>query len=98
MDTEIARLRRLWSGQANHGEDLLSEVLDTDRIAEISLFDRVQLIEAIRVCRNSRSLSQAGRTLFNASLVRRSSSNDADRLRKYLALFELEWSMVNDRS
>ena len=37
-----------------------------------------------------------GRSLFAASRVRRSSANDADRLRKYLARFGLEWSRVVD--
>ena len=41
---------------------------------------RGALAEAIRVCRSSRSLSEAGRTLFAASRLRRSSANDADRI------------------
>lgn len=95
VDKEIERLRRLWSGQADNAADILSEILSDEQIAEFDLFDRVQLAETIRICRASRSLSEAGRTLFNASRTRRSSSNDADRLRKYLARFDLEWSVVN---
>jgi transcriptional regulatory protein RtcR len=41
----------------------------------------------IDVCKRSRSLSEAGRTLFLAPRARKSLSNDADRLRKYLARF-----------
>lgn len=96
VDKEIERLRRLWSGQADNAADILPEILSDEQIAELDLFDRVQLAETIRICRASRSLSEAGRTLFNASRARRSSSNDADRLRKYLARFDLEWSVVND--
>jgi transcriptional regulatory protein RtcR len=95
VDKEIERLRRLWSGHADKGADILSEILADEQIVELDLFDRVQLAETIRICRVSRSLSEAGRTLFNASRARRSSSNDADRLRKYLARFDLEWSVVN---
>jgi transcriptional regulatory protein RtcR len=51
----------------------------------------VQLAEVIRVCRRSRSLSEAGRILFSASRSRRSSANDADRLRKYLQRYGLDW-------
>lgn len=94
VDQEIARLRRLWSAQTDKGTDALAEVLGADKIAELDLFDRVQLAVTLRVCRASRSLSEAGRTLFNASRTRRSSANDADRLRKYLARFGLDWSMV----
>ncbi|MCP1469330.1 transcriptional regulatory protein RtcR [Sphingobium sp. OAS761] len=94
VEAEIGRLRRLWSGQVDNGAGILTDVLDEQAIVEMDLFDRVQLAEALRVCRASRSLSEAGRTLFNASRARRSSSNDADRLRKYLARFGLDWGAV----
>lgn len=94
VNAEIGRLRRLWSGQVDNGAGILTDVLDEQAIIEMDLFDRVQLAEALRVCRASRSLSEAGRTLFNASRARRSSSNDADRLRKYLARFGLDWGAV----
>ncbi|MEH3160063.1 MAG: sigma 54-interacting transcriptional regulator [Sphingomonas taxi] len=57
-------------------------------------FDRVQLAHVVATCRVSRSLSEAGRTLFAASLRQRTSTNDADRLRKYLARFDLSWTDV----
>jgi len=63
-------------------------------LAEIDPFDRVQLAETIRVCRSSRSMSEAGRSLFSASRERKSSPNDADRLRKYLTRFSLDWNAV----
>ncbi|MES2288494.1 MAG: RNA repair transcriptional activator RtcR [Pseudomonadota bacterium] len=93
VDAEIARLRRLWTGQSNE-KDALTELLDHETLAAIDPFDRVQLAETIRVCRKSRSLSEAGRTLFAASRARRSSANDADRLRKYLARFDLDWTSI----
>lgn len=94
VEAEIARLRRLWSGQARDQPSPLLELLSDAAIAELDLFDRVQLEETVRICRASRSLSEAGRILFSASRARRSSSNDADRLRKYLARFGLDWSHV----
>jgi transcriptional regulatory protein RtcR len=57
-------------------------------------FDRVQLEDVLAVCRASSSLSEAGRALFAVSRERRSSLNDADRLRKYLARFGLDWEGV----
>lgn len=95
-DVEIARLQRLWSGQSDQGEDVLAALLDREALDAIDPFDRVQLIETIRVCRRSRSLSEAGRALFAASRARRSSANDADRLRKYLARFGLDWAGIAD--
>ena len=91
VEAEQARLRRLWSGAAE-APDALAELLDADALAALDPFDRVQLAEVVRVCRRSRSLSEAGRALFSASRKRRASSNDADRLRKYLARFGLSWA------
>lgn len=94
VDTEITRLKRLWSGQTDDGHSLLADVMDEESVASIDPFDRVQLIETIRVCRSSRSLSEAGRILFAASRARRRSANDADRLRKYLGRFGLDWAAL----
>jgi transcriptional regulatory protein RtcR len=99
VDEEIGRLRATWASTAPAArapapqkDDPVAELLgDTP----IDLFDRVQLAEVIRVCRASRSLSDAGRTLFAASRAQRTSVNDADRLRKYLARFELDWDRVS---
>ena len=89
---EIDRLRAGWR-TALAGEladDVLEGVLTPDALATIDRFDRVQLAEVVRVCRASRSLSDAGRTLFSVSRRKRSAPNDADRLRKYLARFGLD--------
>jgi transcriptional regulatory protein RtcR len=69
-------------------------LLGAERVAEIDRFDRVQLAEVVRVCQASANLSEAGRELFAASRARRSSSNDADRLRKYLARFGLSFAEI----
>lgn len=91
VEQEIARLRRNWT-VTNDLADGLEAFLDQSALAQIDAFDRVQLAYVVSVCQNSRSVSDAGRSLFAASLAKRSSSNDADRLRKYLARFELSWS------
>src|SRR5687768_10148281 len=93
VEAEKARLRRLWSG-GGAAPDVLDSLLGPSALEAIDPFDRVQLAEAVRVCRASRSLSEAGRSLFSASRARRASSNDADRLRKYLQRFGLEWSRL----
>lgn len=93
VDEEIGRLRQAWSrGPRRVAEqDEVAIVLGEERAAEIDRFDRVQLGDVLRVCKGARSLSEAGRVLFAASRARKTSVNDADRLRKYLARFELSW-------
>ncbi|XXT87193.1 hypothetical protein WMF27_35450 [Sorangium sp. So ce281] len=54
----------------------------------------MQLAEVLRVPKGARSLSEAGRVLFAASRAKKKSVNDADRLRKYLARFDIDWSDV----
>ena len=83
------------SGTESTG-DLLEAVLAPETLAAIDPFDRVQLAEVVRVCRASRTLSDAGRRLFAASRTRKAAPNDADRLRKYLARFGLEWSGLRE--
>lgn len=58
------------------------------------LFDRVQLAETIRICRDSRWLSEAGCTLFATLLARRSTANDADRPKKNLSRFGMDGAGV----
>ena len=94
VDAEIMRLKRLWSGGTDEMDDL-DTLLDSDQLAALDPFDRVQLSHVVMTCRASRSLSDAGRGLFAASRARRSSPNDADRLRKYLARFGLSWSELS---
>ena len=94
VDAEIARLRWLWARQADTATGSavdLSSLLDEDTLSGIDLFDRLQLQAVIRVCRESPTLSEAGRRLFDRSRERRSVVNDADRLRKYLLKFALSW-------
>lgn len=95
---EIERLRRLWKGWADEdGIDAsLRKYLDGMVLARIDLFDRVQLAEVIRVCRAASSLSEAGRKLFSVSRLEKSSQNDADRLKKYLARFGMDWRRLRE--
>jgi transcriptional regulatory protein RtcR len=75
-------------------DDVLERTLGPDVASTIDPFDRVQLAEVLRICRGARTLSDAGRTLFAVSRARRAAPNDADRLRKYLARFGLDWNGV----
>ncbi|MEM7230657.1 MAG: RNA repair transcriptional activator RtcR [Planctomycetota bacterium] len=97
VDAEVDRLSRSWNDDRSDASvDSLRLVLTDEQIASIDLFDRIQLAAVLDVLRDSASLSDAGRKLFAASRQKRKSTNDADRLRKYLARFELSWQDVVD--
>jgi transcriptional regulatory protein RtcR len=95
VSDEIARLRDDWTEPSS---DILADVLPDATLDELDAFDRMQLESVVRVCRRSRSLADAGRALFGASRSRRGTINDSDRLRKYLARFDLEWATLFEPS
>ena len=90
VEEEIQRLRDSWQQAAEHP---LQRWLG-DGHAALDLFDQLQLQAVIGICRQSTSLSEAGRKLFAQSRQEKASANDADRLRKYLARFGLSWQAI----
>ncbi|MCA0275346.1 MAG: RNA repair transcriptional activator RtcR [Proteobacteria bacterium] len=93
---EIAGLSGLWRAGSgiDASDDMLREVLGADDADRLDLFDRAQLAAVLKVCRESSSLSAAGRELFAQSRKLKTSGNDADRLRKYLMRFGLSFEAV----
>jgi transcriptional regulatory protein RtcR len=97
VESEIGRLRAAWGApKADRGSgiSLLVEILGEAGAAAIDRFDATQLEEVIRVCRTCASASAAGRELFAVSRLGKTSSNDADRLKKYLARFGLRFDDI----
>ena len=98
VEAEIKRLDWLWQHSQSHvlpkAEVDLGDYLSEDAIAQIDLFDRLQLQSVIAVCRASTTLSDAGRKLFDQSRQQKAVVNDADRLRKVLHKFGLNWEQL----
>jgi transcriptional regulatory protein RtcR len=103
VEAELQRLRWQWERLGNApamdtqagGVDLAA-LLGGEALQSIDLFDQLQLRAVLQVCQRARTLSEAGRMLFQASRGQRSVVNDADRLRKYLARFGLAWDRVRE--
>lgn len=91
VNNEQARLEQQWGAATGGGEpaDQLEDILSTDVLSALDPFDRVQLAYTVKVCRASRNMSEAGRSLFAASRLKKAVANDSDRLRKYLGKFGL---------
>jgi len=96
LEAELGRLRVAWAEPIKPGDEtqLLESVLGIARCAALDPFDQVQLAYVLRVCRESRTQSDAGRKLFQVTRQERKQPNDADRLGKYLARFDLTWKTV----
>lgn len=90
---EVARLGERWGATDEARFPRVRAALGEGADA-LDRFDAAQLEEVLRVCESCTSVSAAGRVLFAASRTRRRSVNDADRLRKYLGKFELEFASL----
>ena len=104
---ELRRLEREWEPRDANPEDAtLARILEKGaarggggpaKLDQLDRFDLVQLADVVRVCRAARSLADAGRRLFTISRAKKSgTTNDSDRLRKYLARFGLEFQDARD--
>ncbi len=92
VNEEIEALKHRWATASKDDDaNLVADVINE----EIDPFDIPQLAHVIRVCQSSKTLSEAGRKLYTVSRAQRSSVNDSDRLRKYLARFGLSWEDVS---
>ncbi|MEO1575269.1 MAG: sigma 54-interacting transcriptional regulator, partial [Pseudomonadota bacterium] len=93
VNQEIERLRARWTDDVRSpaaGFDL-SSLIPEVQLEQMDRFDRLQLAQVLHVCRESRSLAEAGRQLYNVSRLNKSSRNDTHRLRTYLQKFGLRF-------
>ena len=86
---ECQRLNKQWSANKQDDWAILEKYLGPEARQELDLFDCPQLAYTLHTCEESKNLAEAGRKLFSRSRTQRKSSNDSDRLRKYLAKFDI---------
>ena len=99
VDEEIVRLRSTWDPSTGTGcvDPGLEALLGKEAAAQLDRFDRVQLEDVLKVCAESSSIAEAGRTLFAQSRTQKKSANDSDRLRKYLHGWGINWEDIKAR-
>lgn len=95
VNAEIKRLQQLWNVQQYNKLSVLDEILSIEQLESLDEFDRIQLEGVITICRQSKSMADAGRRLFAISREQRQSTNDSDRVKKYLAKFGLVWDSIS---
>lgn len=72
----------------------LSKFLGSDYTERIDAFDLAQLSCVIATCLESDSMAEAARKLFAVTRRGKESSNDSDRISKYLAKFGLKFKTI----
>ena len=96
VNAEIRRLEKRWAPATTANDAIkLDEYVAPETLPLIDLFDQIQLKQVIAICKESANMAQAGRRLFNASRMSKSSTNDSHRLRTYLQKFGLRFSDIN---
>ncbi|MCI0602716.1 hypothetical protein L0156_06850 [bacterium] len=96
VSTSIRPFFLLQLNSLDHIDSILESILGAEKLRNLDRFERVQLADVVSICKQSRSLSEAGRRLYSASRKSKKISNDADRLRKYLARFDLTWQALQE--
>ncbi len=93
---EIKRLESDWQSKPESltSESILPKLFDKEQREQLDLFDRAQLEFVLQIAKQSPTLSEAGRKLYAVSRQKRKDSNDADRLRKFLLRFDLNWRSI----
>jgi transcriptional regulatory protein RtcR len=94
VKNEIARLK---NGQKKLvAENALNALLGNDYQIRFDEFDLCQLSRVVEVCRTSKSRAEAGKKLFAVSRLQRNTTNDSDRLGKYLEKFGLTFEKIKN--
>jgi transcriptional regulatory protein RtcR len=93
VDDEVRRLKAFWrtANDDQAADAIIIELLGAEVAARLDRFDAAQLATVLHTCREHPTASAAGRALFANSRLEKKSSNDADRLSKYLARFDLRF-------
>jgi transcriptional regulatory protein RtcR len=93
VDDEVRRLKAFWrtANDDQVADAIIVELLGAEVADRLDRFDTAQLATVLHTCREHPTASAAGRALFANSRLEKKSSNDADRLTKYLARFDLRF-------
>jgi len=96
---EIARLNAHWQGSAQQTQTTryLATFFTATALAELDYIEQIQLEAVLATCMRSKNVSEASRSLFNVSRTHKKSTNDADRLRKYLAKYNITWQQIREQ-
>lgn len=77
--------------------DPLADILGNGYETKFDRFELAQLREVAAACREIRTAAEAGKRLFAVSRKAKKTSNDTDRLAKYLAKFGLSFKALAAR-
>jgi len=91
---ECEQLHASWGPDSNQvsNRDTRFDAVIAGRVMD--RFDRAQLDEVLQVIADTGSMAEAGRVLYAVSRAAKANPNDSDRVRKFLARFDLDYTQV----
>jgi transcriptional regulatory protein RtcR len=92
---EIQRLMHSWeqlSTDESNPVKSLHHYLDNPE--QYDLFDQMQLVNVISVCKTSKTAAEAGRKLYNVSRLEKKQVNDTKRVSDFLKTFDLKFEDI----
>lgn len=98
---EIVRLKRDWrvdGAEPIEQKELLSQVdrfVGVQAAQALDYFDHIIIKGVVEVCANSRSMADAGRTLFNHSRTQKTSVNDSHRVKQLLDKYHIRFQDIS---
>lgn len=97
VDQEISRLERKWQHHPSgdiHPAKIIEPIIGTAAADRLDLYDQIKLAGLIAICRDSASMADAGRKLFNISRNTKKSSNDSHRVKQLLNRYDIAFSDI----
>lgn len=98
VSDEIQRLKQKWQPFAKPERDnpmtLVTELLSQQEIEQLDYYEQLKLAGIISTCRDSSSMAEAGRKLFNVSRHNKKSSNDSHRVKQLLVKYNLTFAQI----
>ncbi|MGL6161626.1 RNA repair transcriptional activator RtcR [Microbulbifer sp.] len=94
VNEEISRLKRKWQTAADieHSpKPEIERVLGAGSGEEMDYYDQLKLAALIGICKNSKSMAEAGRRLFNVSRKAKKSNNDSHRVKQLLGKYGIKF-------
>jgi transcriptional regulatory protein RtcR len=92
---EVLRLKHKWRETTITDPTLvLQSLLDEKTLSDMDYYDQLNLLNIIDICRNSQSMAEAGRTLFDKSRQVKKSSNDSHRVKQLLSKLDISFEKI----
>lgn len=100
VEEEISRLKIKWKSgiDKNNPRQEIESILGENICDNLDLYEQFKLAGLIKICRESQSMAEASRKLFQISRSTKTSNNDSHRVKQLLAKYQLSFADIKNPS